>query len=382
MDSKERVELRQKGERVRDGKYRSRAHSKTEKRKQRKACKKKKLEGGEKSENTHEPKIQEVPEPQRAQQAKNPQSPVASTLSRGKYLVKLAKLNSKRKSETEEKNEPAAKIPRKRVDVAAVRKTSTAVNRTDRPAFKEINRALLTVDKTKKIGSGTFGNCYLAVYRNDFKVVVKEMKNVDSPQEVLREAAAITGIGDHWGVPHLFGVCTKKAPHYLVLQFHALHSQSVTLLKAASEGVMKSVANCAAILKQTCEVLKHIHARGFLHNDLKGNNVVIDGAENKPVVIDFGKSCKIVKAKLQKPKVNVDRAIKKYPHIAPEIHRGQKQSIASDVFSFGVLITRLFREAKLEIPPALNEIAMKCQCLNPGKRPKLADVFKILTKLS
>ena len=66
------------------------------------------------------------------------------------------------------------------------------------------------MDKTKKIVSGTFGNCYLAVYCNDFRFVVKEMK-----------AAAITGIGDHWGIPHLFGVCTKKVPHYLVLQFHA-----------------------------------------------------------------------------------------------------------------------------------------------------------------
>ena len=32
-----------------------------------------------------------------------------------------------------------------------------------------------------------------------------------------------------------------------------------------------------------------IHERSFLHNDLKGNNVVIDGSENKPVIIDFGK---------------------------------------------------------------------------------------------
>ena len=76
----------------------------------------------------------------------------------------------------------------------------------------------------------------------------------------------------------------------------------------------------------------HIHARGSLHNDLKANNVVIDGAENKPVIIDFGKSCKIVKARLRKPKVNIKKATKKFPHIAPEIHCGEKHSVASDVF--------------------------------------------------
>ena len=88
-----------------------------------------------------------------------------------------------------------------------------------------------------------------------------------------------------------------------------------------------------------------IQERGFLHNDLKSNNVVIAGSENKPVIIDFGKSCKIVKARLRKTKVNIDKSMNKFPHIAPEIHRGERQSIASDVFSFGYLVTRLFRNS-------------------------------------
>ena len=71
-------------------------------------------------------------------------------------------------------------------------------------------------------------------------------------EEVWREASAITGIhGDHWGIPLLFGVSTDRAPFYLVLQFHALRSESVTLFKAASEKVIQDVAMCANILKQT-----------------------------------------------------------------------------------------------------------------------------------
>lgn len=85
--------------------------------------------------------------------------------------------------------------------------------------------------------------------------------------------------------------------------------------------------------------------------------MVIDGAKNNPVIIDFGKSCQIVKAKLRKPRLDIDKAMRKYPHIAPEIHRGAKQSTSSDVFSFGVLIVRLFKEAKSEIPQVLKEIA-------------------------
>ena len=76
----------------------------------------------------------------------------------------------------------------------------------------------------QKIGNGTFGNCYIALYGNEYRVVAKEMKIIESPkktiEEVWREASAITGIGDHWGIPLLFGVSTDRAPFYLVLQFH------------------------------------------------------------------------------------------------------------------------------------------------------------------
>ena len=95
-------------------------------------------------------------------------------------------------------------------------------------AFKEINKSLLKVHKSQKIGNGPFGNCQIALYRNEYRVVAKEMKIIESPkktrEEVWREASAITGIGDHWGIPLLFGVCTDRAPFYLVLQFHALRS--------------------------------------------------------------------------------------------------------------------------------------------------------------
>ena len=45
--------------------------------------------------------------------------------------------------------------------------------------------------------------------------------------------------------------------------------------------------------------------------------------------------------------------MKQFPHSASEIHRGEKQSPTSDVFSFGFLVLRLFKEAKLEILPVL-----------------------------
>ena len=60
-----------------------------------------------------------------------------------------------------------------------------------------------------------------------------------------------------------------------------------------------------------------IHERGFFHNDLKSSNVLI---------IDFGKSCKIVKARLREPKVNIEKSMNKFPHIAPQVAQAHYES--------------------------------------------------------
>lgn len=87
-----------------------------------------------------------------------------------------------------------------------------------------------------------------------------------------------------------------------MLEHLALEGRSVTLSTAAATGLIPDVNQCTAILKQTCEVLMFMHSKGYLHNDLKGNNVVLDGASHKATLIDFGKSKHIIKVKLRNRK--------------------------------------------------------------------------------
>jgi len=118
-----------------------------------------------------------------------------------------------------------------------------------------------------------------------------------------------------------------------------------------------------------------IHNRGYLHGDLKGNNVVIAGSAHKPVIIDFGKSQEIAKAIRPKPKVNFEKARKRYPHVAPELHRGERPSVASDIFSFGALISKVLEDGEFQIPSVKN-IAERCISTTPAKRPELSKVMK------
>ena len=126
----------------------------------------------------------------------NKLSPEANTFSRGKVMVNLSHSKLKRKGHTEEKDVPAAKISRKQI-AASSRKNSIGKN-ADALAFKEIIRSLQKVDKSQKIGNGTFGNCYIALYGNEYRVVAKEMKIIESPKKTRGSVARSIGNHRNW----------------------------------------------------------------------------------------------------------------------------------------------------------------------------------------
>jgi hypothetical protein len=365
----------------RGGKYQSRAHTKREKREQRKKWLKRKKEKLKEDAHLNSGNVD------LQQEASGVQGSKKIIPSRGRKIVELALATS---------NKRKANHPRGTVNVHEntvskkfhpQQKTDDAVLKTTSRPFKEINRRLIVQHAVGKIGSaGTFGNCYLGVYRGEFKVVVKEIKQVSNSvrenekakQEVIHEASALSLLGDHVGLPHLFGVCTDESPYCLILQFHCVDSKSLTLYEAASSCLHEDLSASIAILKDVCETLGYIHTQGFLHNDLKGNNIVLEKTVKgfHPVIIDFGKSIKIKKAKLKKPKLDMNSALKRYPHIAPEIHRGERQTTSSDIFSFGYLVSFIKNKAKLN---AFCIIVKKCTSSVPSKRPSLREISEMLS---
>jgi len=375
----------------RGGRYKSRPHSKKEKRNQNSKWRKKKRKKLHVNQNTTTEEMNNSQNDENANEVipnapdkKMPEaSGTADEISRGKKMVSLV-LKRKQRKETD-RPFILTKAP-KVIDVTATKAAVTKPLRVRKAhQFKEINRDLLAFAEGGKIGTGTFGSCYLSTYRGEFKAIVKEIRMRDfsrkeiarAREEVLQEATVLSAIGDYIGIPHLFGVSTEKPPFYLVLQYHAIGSRSTTLTEAASNGIIRNVEECAAILKEICNSLMYVHDKGYLHNDLKGNNVVLQGQQRRPVLIDFGKSCLISKAVLREPKLNVDKAIQQYPHIAPEIHRGERQTTASDTYSFGVLIKHVLKAGKFTLR-TLEDIAGRCMSSAPAKRPTLEEVHALL----
>jgi serine/threonine protein kinase len=149
---------------------------------------------------------------------------------------------------------------------------------------------------------------------------------------------------------------------------------------------------------QVAQGLKAMHAMGYVHCDIKPNNI-LRNESGKVKVIDFGQSCKIgtIKERIQGTP----------DYIAPEQVARRPVSVATDVFNLGaslywaltgrhiptlytvnkkgensfLLDTRIDTPQDLnrQVPPALSNLVMECISTNPKKRPD--DMDQVITRL-
>jgi hypothetical protein len=89
---------------------------------------------------------------------------------------------------------------------------------------------------------------------------------------------------------------------------------------------------------RVAEGLREIHEAGFLHLDLKPNNVMIRN-DGSPVLIDFGVSKRIVAARYQE---GTSFSMGSPHFMSPEQMRGEPLDVRSDIYSFGALWYRIF----------------------------------------
>lgn len=121
-----------------------------------------------------------------------------------------------------------------------------------------------------------------------------------------------------------FGVVTKSFPLCLVMKFHGVKEESVTLHQLANANIL-TPADCISVFGKICSGLGHVHLKGYLHNDLKANNAVLERASaSAPVVIDFGKSTKALSLQLHRNHNTLECHEESY--LAPEVLRERNKT--------------------------------------------------------
>ena len=153
-----------------------------------------------------------------------------------------------------------------------------------------------------------------------------------------------------------------------------------------------TIREVVRIFTEVAEALVHMNAKGWVHSDIKPNNILVadDGTVK---IIDLGQSCPLGKIK--------DRIQGTPDFIAPEQVKRQPLDGRTDVFNYGAtlywVVTRkpistampkqgqVTLKADLQtlppeqinpnVPPSLSKLIMDCIELLPSRRPQSMDAI-------
>jgi serine/threonine protein kinase/Tfp pilus assembly protein PilF len=109
-----------------------------------------------------------------------------------------------------------------------------------------------------------------------------------------------------------------------------------------------SVLDAQPLIKQIAEGLQILHQHGVVHRDLKPSNVMLTRRKNgimRAVVMDFGLA-KRDDAEGDQYDSQTDLQAGAPYFMAPELLRNEKPSIASDIYSFGLVIDELVTRSR------------------------------------
>lgn len=256
--------------------------------------------------------------------------------------------------------------------------------------FKSLRRIPFSCLKLGKhcIGKGVFGKCYSGYFAAHLNVCVKVFRTTGHYDAVFALEAVLTSKLCHPNLPWLYGVTEHHPQKILVLSFHGINGNSVTLFKilhydpATTELDIASI-NWKVILLGLVSALKYLHDHSILHNDIKSDNIVVDNCSGiyQSILVDFGKSYFTSSGRMyklseqQKKRYSID-----HPQIAPDLRDGHcNQSESSDVFSLGRVIKKV-NDKYLKIS-ALSSYASLCIQYYCTKRPSSSDLFICLSNM-
>jgi len=245
-----------------------------------------------------------------------------------------------------------------------------------------------------ELGQGAASIIYLAHDPRSKQVCALKHVKKESPkdQRFLDQALyeyEVASKLNHQRLRRIYKVIRKKARLIAVKELFLV--MELVDGESLEKGTPRSLAQIVDIFHQVAEGLAHMHERGFVHADMKPNNIVVsDTGQCK--IIDLGQSCKI---NTVKPRIQGTP-----DYIAPEqVHR-KPITPRTDIYNLGatmywVLTKRTIptamprggdsltnsvethlierakpvRELNPQVPERLEKLVMECIEPDPEKRP-------------
>ncbi len=208
----------------------------------------------------------------------------------------------------------------------------------------------------QNLGAGVFGQTYMAVdieHPVKSKCVVKQLK-ISSCHSTymdylrvrfLTETETLKHLGRHHQIPQLIACFEENEQFYLVQEFIEGDNLTTKLPINRQQGRLWSEREVVEFLKDVLGILEFVHSQGFIHCNVKPENLIRRTVDRKLFLIDFGSIQPIdfncdIESSINEISTN------SLGYIAPEQFIGQTQP-NSDIYALGMIAI----QALTGIPP-------------------------------
>lgn len=229
------------------------------------------------------------------------------------------------------------------------------------------------------LGGGGMGMVFLAeradqLYRRTVAIkVIRRRWDAAMARQLTAESQFLADL-QHPNIARLLdaGVTADGQP-YLVMEY--VDGQP---LDAACRAAELDAGSVLRLFAKVCRAVQAAHAQGVIHCDLKPGNVLVR-ADGEPVLLDFG-----IARLLDDGAAPLEFATPAYA--SPERMAGRPASVASDIFSLGVMLSGVLGMPvfSARVRADLQAIASKAQAELPLQRYAAAealaeDIERVLT---
>ncbi|MCW6036183.1 IMS domain-containing protein [Spirulina subsalsa FACHB-351] len=236
----------------------------------------------------------------------------------------------------------------------------------------------------RPLSSGGFGETFIVIDQDmpsGRQCVLKKLNPMtDDPkiyqlvqERFSREAAILEDLGkNHAQIPELYGYFEADSEFCLVQEWIV----GQTLRQKVQEFGPFNESEIKTLLLDLLPVLEYVHSKRIVHRDIKPDNIILRGADNKPVLIDFG-AVKETMGTVISPSGNSSRSIViGTPGYMPSEQTAGRPVFASDLYSLG--LTAIYGltgkdPQELETDPSTGDIIW--QHYAPKVSPTLAGIL-------
>ncbi|GAA5338053.1 protein kinase domain-containing protein [Thermus antranikianii] len=260
----------------------------------------------------------------------------------------------------------------------------------------------------EKVGVGGMATVYKAKDKKTGRLValkVPQERFLGDPRFVRRfhREAEVLAKMDHPNIVKVYDHGQVDGVHFIAMEY--LEGEGLDKL---IEERRLSLRQAAAILARVADALKHIHAQGIVHRDIKPGNIMVlkgalreDGVDPRGVrLMDFGIAAGKVLTRLTITGARIGTPV----YMSPEQAKGQKLDHRSDIYSLGIVLyealtgqppftggyetvihQQIFqvptppKQLNPQIPQVLSDLVLKMLEKDPAKRPSLDEVIRGLS---